>query len=113
MSNIYDLFFTVQFFIAIAILLYKLYNIMSECDIYDMRVSFILFIGYFLSYGIGAIVVMLHYSQFGEVTLLYHILWTLEGWLVLVNVLFLAIEIIFNFKTIGRITDAHRSNREN
>ena len=96
MTTLYDMFFLLQFIVIIVIILVKLYNVMSLGETYDIRISILLFIGYFIAYGVAFVVFLLDPEE-----LLYLQLFRLESWLIVLNVVFLMAELFFNFKRQG------------
>mgnify|MGYP001558605140 CR=1 FL=1 len=91
--DMYGLFFIIQLLVCVGIILAKVYNFMTFGKWYDMRISFILFIGYLFSYLLGLFVFFLDAEE-----LLYLQIFRLESFLLALNVLFLFIEIIFYLK---------------
>ncbi len=82
--NIYDFLMVLQLLFAIGIFITKFYNVMSSGQAYDMRWSFILFVGYFIAWGLGFTILMMRPEK-----LLFHVLFKFETWLIGLNVLFL------------------------
>ena len=105
--NLSDVLFFVQFLAIIFILGFKLLNLFSLGKIYDLRLSFLLFIGFFISYFVGLMVLLTRSS-----ILLYSALFKLETGFILFNVIFLLGELYFY--TIGRsiVREAYKPNRE-
>ena len=89
---LYETIFLLQFLLALTILGVKLYNLFSKGKIYDLRVSLMLFIGYFIIYAIGFVVMVLNYSN-----LLILQLFQLEQWFISLNIVFLIAELFFLF----------------
>lgn len=87
--NVYGGIFLLAFVVCILIILAKLYNVMSVCKWYDIRLGFILFIGYFLSWLVELIV----FFDYPE-KILYSQLFILSSWLITLNTLFFIIELI-------------------
>ena len=70
--QIYDLLFIIQFLTVMGILLYKTYQLMNSENYikggvkpvtnkygYDIKMAFILFIAYFIAWGVGMYIFML------------------------------------------------------
>jgi len=85
--------FLVQFLIIIGIILIKVYNMMSVGQFYDIKLGFILFIGFFLAWLVGMIITLVYPQE-----LLFLQLWKLENYLIVLNVVFLMFEIIIAIK---------------
>ena len=105
--NIYDTMFIIQFLVVISITLLKVWNLMSyktdkklnEKDsnddytlFYDIRVAFILFIAFFITWGSGLMILILDHNN-----LLISTLFKFETLFVLLNVMFFIIELIIHF----------------
>lgn len=88
--TIQDLLFILYLIGILGIFLYKLYNIVSLGKIYDLKVAIILFIGYFLAWLIGFVVFMLDPER-----LIYMFMFKIGTWLILLNVLFFIVELVF------------------
>jgi hypothetical protein len=104
--NLYDIIFIIQFIIVIFITLFKVFNVMSyettkklnEQDtnddyplFYDIRVSWILFMLFFITWVLGLFVFMLDPTE-----LIYMTLFKFETLFVLMNVILLLIELFLN-----------------
>lgn len=92
--NIHDALFFMQFFIIIGILLYKMYNVMNLGQTYSMKAVWILFIGFFLAYALGMVILLLNPEK-----LIYVALFKLSTWFIVLNVGFLIIEIFYYFSS--------------
>lgn len=90
MENIYSMLFAVQFFIAVAIVLYRIYNGMNLGKLYDIKVSFMLFIGYLLCWLVGLMITL-----FNPETLILSQILKIENIMFMLNTLFFIIEIFF------------------
>ena len=95
--NFYEIMFILQFFGIIAIIGYRLWFVMSLGQTYDIRMTWLLFAGFFLPYIVGFIIFMTNPE-----ILIYRMLFLLETWLVPLNVLFLLIELIFHLGVNGK-----------
>jgi len=106
--NIYEVFFLMQFLIAVGLLLLKFYNLMRPADNYTIEKAIITFIGYFLAYGVGFVVLL---ANAGE-EVLYSLLFRLETWFIGLIVLFFIIEVIYLLKelSMGDTKKAFSSN---
>ena len=89
--NFYEIMFVLQFLSIILILGYRLWFILSLGKTYDMRMTWLLFIAFFIPYIIGFVIWMTNPE-----ILIYQMLFTFETWLVPFNVLFLFIELFFH-----------------
>jgi len=94
--NIYEIMFLLQFLVIMGLLLAKLYNVMSKGEKFDLKISFIMFIAYFLFYLVGLIVFLANPEE-----IIYISLFTLESWLIILNVLFFIIELFLNSANIA------------
>lgn len=110
--------FLIQLLIFLAITLYKVYNIMSNFEKYDIKQGFILFMLLFLCFGVGMIVniSMVNYAvdEAATINLTFSQLFTLESWLILFNVLFMIIELFLFLSKLGidQTRQAHNSRAE-
>lgn len=95
--SIYDILLLISFFAAFAILFYKIYNILSECKIYDLRQSILLFCLYYLFYGIAFVSAMFSVAIAPEKMILIT-LFDLLSWTQLLNIAFIFIELFYRFK---------------
>lgn len=81
--NIYEVFFILQFLIVIGIVLLELYNVMRVSTLYTLRIDFLLFIVFFISYLMGFIITMLNPTEY-----IYFLLLRVENIFIILNVLF-------------------------
>ena len=103
--NIYDFLFIVQFLVLISIILVKLYNIFSIGEFYDMRIGFLLFIGYFIAWFVGFSIFM-----FQPERLIYSMLFKFGNLFLVFNMLFLFIEILLMLMANTRkVVTAHKA----
>jgi len=89
--NLYEWLFIVQLLALIVISILKLYNLMNSGEWYDFKISILLFIGFFLFWAIGFVVLNLDHNS----GLIYAVIFRIENFLLLLNVLFFITEIIF------------------
>jgi len=92
--NIYELLFIFHLFILFGILLAKIYNLMSLCKTYNIKIAFLLFISYFIAWIGGFVIMMLNPE-----ILIYNVLFRIGTWSITLNTLFLMIEIFFFLKS--------------
>lgn len=98
--------FLLQFLVCIGVVLWKVYNTMSPKEQkYDIRMAFLLFFIYFLSYGVGFVVFMLDLTNN-----FYRLMFQLETWIILLNVLFIMVEL---FQYISVIAERGKKQRYN
>ena len=111
MSDVIDVMFLLQFFIVVGILLLELFNVMSvgkffrfdkfkkdsvtgESDPhFAMKISFMLFIVFFLFYLVGFICLV----SYPEIVL-FIVLFQLESWLIILHVVFFISALFFYLK---------------
>lgn len=86
-----------SFFASIAILLAKVYNLLSAAEWYDIRAAFMLFIGYLLAWLVGLITVLMDLN-----TPILNTLFKLQTWLILINILALIVEIFLLAKVVSQ-----------
>jgi len=104
--NVYDVVFVLQFLILIGITLTKFFNVLSydpnrkdengqpQLAWYDLRMSWILFVSFFIVWFMGLMVWMVDPEE-----LLWHALFKFENLFVIVNVLFLFIELLYYYNS--------------
>lgn len=90
MTNFLDMLFILQLIAVLGISFYKLYNIMHKATKYDITISILLFIGFFIAWGFGLINIMFNYGS-----VIYIQIFLLETWFILLNVIFFFIEVVF------------------
>jgi hypothetical protein len=93
MAGLYDMMFFVQLALVVGITLLKLYNIMTIGKYYDLKMGFITYILFIIGWFTGLIVFMLNPE-----THLYRVLFMLESLFLILNTLFLFIEILIGLK---------------
>lgn len=86
----YEFLFIVQLLVFVGLLLVKFYNVISVGRAYDLRWSFVLFVGSLLAYGVGFVVLLLDFEES-----LYLELFKLETWSLGVVFLFLFVELVY------------------
>jgi len=91
--NTLSVFFMLQFVVFIIITLYKVYNLMSNWEVYDLKMGFILFLSIALCFGVGLVTSILSVD-----TVLFFSLISLETWFFLPHVFFLVFEIFGHVK---------------
>lgn len=106
MVEFIDLMFLFQFFVIIILFVIKLYNVISysskkkkeggESNPLSMKVSFLVFIGFLLFYGIGFVTTLI-----GVDNVLMYQLFRLETFLLLPVVLFFIIELFMYLRDIA------------
>lgn len=92
MVNASEIVFIVQFLVAIAIMFFQLYNVMSVGKIYDYRKSILLFCGSLLAYGVGLVIFLLDVETllYGSMMFIQSVVVIISGFL-FVSELFLLI----------------------
>lgn len=98
--------FMLQFLICIGIILLETYNLMNMTKVYDMKITFILFMSYFLFWGIGFSIFILDAGE----TLIYMAMIQVESWLLLLHGVYLLFSVIFFLKEIA-LNEADRHSR--
>jgi hypothetical protein len=99
--NFAELIFMTQFLIVIGILLFKTWNVFNLGKTYSVSVAWLLFASFFLFYGIGFFTML---TNFNNAT--FRVLFNLESWLVLLNVLYIIIEKFLFYAT--QVSDIRR-----
>lgn len=116
--DIGEVLFLIQFLVFIAITLYKLYNILSNFETYDIKTGFMLFVLTWLCFGVGMVInitaVGYAIDSAGTINLVFSQLFTLESWLVILNTLFMLIELFLFLSKLGidQTRQAHNSRAE-
>ena len=95
MADLYGMFFFIQFFLALALTLFRFYNVMrlwsKKGPVYELPIAFISFIGFLIIYGIGLVTFLVGFAE-----PLFLALFQMESFIFLgLNVLFFIIEIIY------------------
>lgn len=86
--NFYEVLFLIQLLIAVGITGLKILNLFSAGALYNLKASFLLFIGYVVTWFF-ALLVAFHNAS----TLIYITLWGFESVFLILNVVFLIIEV--------------------
>ena len=94
--NIYAIMFLIHFLAVISITGLKTYNITKKGEFYDMTWSWLLFGGFFIAWFIGLITILTNPEMIFYVTF-----FKFSTALMLLNVVFLVIELLLYWKTIG------------
>lgn len=94
--HIYDFLYIVQFIVLIGITLAKLYNIFTNCKWYDLKLTWVLFIGFVLAWFTGFSIFMLEPER-----AIYMVLFNMARVLFLLNFLFLLVEVLINLGLIA------------
>lgn len=97
MADVFGALFILQLLIVFGIFGLKLYNIMRMGALYDIYVGVVLFIGFFLAYFLGLVVVLTNPEE-----ILYFTIWKFQTYLVLLNFLFLAIELFIYLGSVAK-----------
>lgn len=103
--NIHDFLFIATMIILVVILLYKLYNVFSAVEIYDIRICWLLFIGASISYGVNFVISMLDYSK-----LAYVILFQVSKLAFLLIVILLIVQLFMYLTLVPNKITAFKSN---
>lgn len=114
MVDLYGMFFFIQFALAVGITLFKTYNVMrlwsKDGPVYELPMSFILFIGFLIVYAVGFISFLVNFEE-----PLFLALFKMESLLFMgLNVLYFIIE-LFRFMTSKYMKDtvtARNARRE-
>lgn len=96
--NLYDVMFMVGFFSCIGITLRKMYNAFTAFTAYDLKMGFLLFISFLLSWGITFFVTIISFSE-----LLFIQFFALVKLFLVLQIMFLLFEIIQHIRT--KVTD--------
>jgi len=107
MASIYDAFFILQFLIVIGIMLYKLYNVMSFGEVADIKIVWVTFVVYLISYVIGFIA----FLNNPEI-MLYLMLFRLETWFLLFTVILLISELLIHLSRSVNVMKKARFSKE-
>lgn len=106
--ELYNAVFVLQFLAVIGIFLVKLYNILTNGELYDARAVWLLFIGWCLAYCMGLVVFLLNPTE-----KLFLVFFQLETWLLVFNIVFLLAELFLIMKSKATvIVQPHNSRRE-
>ncbi len=97
--DIFDLMFIIQFIVLISIIMIKFYNVMSSGLWYDIKIAFVLWAVFLISWGVGGIILMINPTE-----LIFLQLYKLGSWMILLNFVFLAIEIFFHIRDRALVT---------
>lgn len=105
--EIVELFFLLQFLGVLVILVSKVWNVMNEGRVVDVKVSFLTFAGYFLCWGIGFV------TWTGDVeNLQLFQLFRLEGWFIALNVVLFVAELFFHIKERAKsVIEPYKANQ--
>lgn len=90
--NIYDFLFIVLFLGLMGISLYKLFNLMSAGEVYDYRMTWILYIGFIMAWG-GLLLILLLQPE----RLIYVTLFKFSTFFMGLNTLFLIAELFLGW----------------
>lgn len=96
MTTLYEMFFLLQFLVVFGIILCKTYNIMKQGEFYDISMAWILFMLFFIAWGVGFVITLLGYTE-----TLYSQLFKFESFFVLLNIGFMIAEHLFQLKALG------------
>lgn len=89
MADLYSMVFMLQFIVAIGIVGVEFYNLMRVGTFYGIRTIFLLFVGFFVCYVVGFVVMILGFDE-----MLYVQLFNLERFFVLLHMLFFICSIL-------------------
>lgn len=89
--NLYEVLGLLSFLVSLGISLYKLYNLMHKCDKYDLRVGFLLFVGFLFSFLVSFAVMVLNPAE-----LIYSVLFSVSVLFVAFQMILLFAEIVFH-----------------
>ena len=106
--NFTETIFLIQIIIIVALFLSKLYNVFRLGEWYSFEISIILFIAWFIVYGLGFITLMT--SSESANLALYSSIFSFETWTLLFNAFFFLFEIFFMLKR--RAIDTRERNEE-
>lgn len=96
--NASEFLFIAGFIVGLVILLVKLYNIFSGGTLYDWRLSVLMFVTYFLAFGVVFVTFLVNYE-----VVLYAALFKFMAWLILLNVLFTIAEIFYLLRDVAEM----------
>jgi hypothetical protein len=106
---IYDAMFIIAFLVMMGIIFAKFYNALSVGSVYDIKIAFMLFSGYIVAWVTSFVV----FAANPEIVI-YNMLFRLSSWFLVLNVLFLIIEIILFLRdTAQRPIKAFNSKQAN
>lgn len=107
--NIYDFLFIVCFLLCCSIMLYKFYNILNQGLIYNLNITWVLFVGGLLSFFTCFTIFMLQPER-----LIYAYTFNVLALVNYLNIFFLIVELLFYFKVFSpKGTQAYKSNSVN
>lgn len=95
--HIYDFLFIVQLIAAIALFILKLHNVMSRGETYDIKITWLGMILFFMLWLIALVVFLLQPER-----LIYSVLFQIDTFLLLIMVMFTIIELLFTVGAIGQ-----------
>jgi len=107
MADANGMFFVLQFLVVLTIFMVKFYNILRVGELYDIKIAFLLIVGFLLAYGSGFMVMLVNNTE-----LLFRVLFGIETSLVVLTLLFFSLEVIFDIKTrADTVIIAHQPDR--
>lgn len=99
--DLIEFLFVVQLLGVLGITLVKVYNVMKSCEWYDLEKGFILFMAFFLCFGLGLVIFLVqgqaNYDEAAEYLILS--VFKFETWFVLLHGILMVIEVIFYWRT--------------
>ena len=105
--DIFDFMFIIQFVVLISIIMIKFYNVMSSGLWYDIKIAFVTWALFLIFWGVGGIILMINPTE-----LIFLQLYRLGSWMILLNFVFLAIEIFFHIRDRTLVTMAAYSSKK-
>lgn len=91
--NIFSLFYLIGFLIILSITFAKLWNVINGGRYYKINMGFMLFVGFMIAW----LIVFISFANYPE-NIMYHILYRLSTGLMILNVVFLIIELILTIR---------------
>lgn len=105
--DIFDLMFIIQFIVLITVIMAKFYNVMSSGLWYDIKIAFVLWGTFLIAWVVGGVILMINPTE-----LIFSQLYKLGSWMILLNFVFLAIEIFFHIRDRSLVTIQAYSSAE-
>lgn len=106
-NSIYNIIFVLCILCQISILFVQFWNILNAGYKYDIKVSFMLFVGVVLAFGL-LMLTTLHNVD----TMYYSRIVLLMSWIFTINVMFFLAEIVFNLRLVSTNLIQARNSKE-
>lgn len=108
MASFIEILFIGHILGVIGITLAKFYNVMTKGELYDFKMTWVLFVSFMIFWFMGLLVVLTDY------TFIYSLIFKFTSLFMIINILFLIIELFFLTEEIAnKGTQAYFSNQSN